>query len=80
MEVTIRSIAEGLHINYSTAKTILSTYRKEGRIKKKKSKERNRSKSTRKTINSDLLTIIDFSRYNREVVNSFARRNMFNSS
>ncbi|CAD8203064.1 unnamed protein product [Paramecium octaurelia] len=41
---TIKEAAKEFGINFSTAKAILQTYRKEGRIGKKKTRDRNRSK------------------------------------
>ncbi|CAD8192567.1 unnamed protein product [Paramecium pentaurelia] len=41
---TIKEAAKEFGINFSTAKAILQTYRKEGRIGKKKTRDRNKSK------------------------------------
>jgi transposase len=41
-EATIKEAAKEFGVNFSTAKAILQTYRKEGRIGKKKTRERNR--------------------------------------
>ena len=68
MDSTIRSIAESLNINYSTAKTILSTYRKEGRVKKKKSRVRkNRSFKKGEMACHELVDFFDFTRYEKEI-------------
>ncbi|CAD8089829.1 unnamed protein product [Paramecium primaurelia] len=41
---TIKEAAQEFGINFSTAKAILQTYRKEGRVGKKKTRDRNKSK------------------------------------
>ncbi|CAD8119366.1 unnamed protein product [Paramecium sonneborni] len=43
-ESTIKEAAKEFGINFSTAKAILQTYRKEGRVGKKKTRDRNKSK------------------------------------
>ncbi|CAD8105071.1 unnamed protein product [Paramecium sonneborni] len=43
-QTTIKEAAKEFGINFSTAKAILQTYRKEGRIGKKKTRDRNKSK------------------------------------
>ncbi|KAM3135019.1 hypothetical protein pb186bvf_012843 [Paramecium bursaria] len=44
-EATIKEAAREFGLNFSTAKAILQTYRKEGRIGKKKNRERNKIKA-----------------------------------
>ncbi|CAD8136961.1 unnamed protein product [Paramecium octaurelia] len=43
-EATIKEAAKEFGVNFSTAKAILQTYRKEGRIGKKKTRDRNKKK------------------------------------
>ncbi|CAD8121724.1 unnamed protein product [Paramecium sonneborni] len=43
-QATIKDAAKEFGVNFSTAKAILQTYRKEGRIGKKKTRERNKNK------------------------------------
>ncbi|CAD8179193.1 unnamed protein product [Paramecium pentaurelia] len=43
-QATIKDAAKEFGVNFSTAKAILQTYRKEGRIGKKKTRERNKNR------------------------------------
>lgn len=45
-ESTIKEAAKEFGVNFSTAKAILQTYRKEGRIGKKKTRERNKKEKS----------------------------------
>ncbi|CAD8140053.1 unnamed protein product [Paramecium octaurelia] len=47
-EATIKEAAKEFGVNFSTAKAILSTYRKEGRIGKKKTREKQKKEKERK--------------------------------